>query len=93
MKPTPLKIQLQLPTLILNTKGRRENCVKTQAVTNKPKRRAQLFQKRLPHASQYRSRHHTLIIDVHDLITRDQNTNPIDINPHNNNTLQTKKCG
>jgi len=93
MKTTPPKIQLQLLALIPNKKGRQENCIQTQAVFDETKLRAQLFPKRLPLVSQYRSRHHTLIIDVHNLITKDQNTNPIDIKPHNNNTLQTKICG
>ena len=93
MKTTMAKTQLQLLALILNKKGRRENCVQTQAIFDETKLRTQLFQKRPSLVSQYQSRHHTLIIVTHNLITKDQNTNPIDIKPHNNNTLQTKKCG
>jgi hypothetical protein len=100
MKATPAKIQLQQLTLLLNKKGHQENCVQTQAVLDETKLKAQLFQKRPtpfpqkpPLVSQHRSRHHAVIIVVHNLITKDHNTNPIDIQPHNNNTVQTKKCG
>ena len=100
MKTTPGKIRLQLLALILNKKGRRENCIQTQTVFNQTKLNPQLFQKRPNHltakpplVSQYRSHYHTLNIVTHNLITKVQNTNPIDIKPHNNNTLHAKKCG
>ena len=76
MKTTPAKIQLQLLVLILNKKGRQENCVHAQAISNQTKLRVQLFQKRPnhltpkpPHVSQSRSRHrlldHRLYISHH----------------------------
>jgi hypothetical protein len=100
MKTTSAKMQLQLLALILDKKGRRENCAQTQTVLNQTKLKAQLFQKRPDHlrakpplVSHIGLAIAALIIDCIHLTTKDQNTNPIDIKLHNNNTLHPKKCG
>jgi len=97
MKTTSTQIQLQHRTVNLNKKGRRENCVQTQVGLNLTKLKAQLLLIRPDHltakpplVSQHKCRHR--LLDIH-LTNKDQNTNPIDIQPHNNNILHTKKCG